>query len=76
MKYCCNYFPKIAIRFAWFSYLDGKGGKVFLMPCLYDNEEQRIRVNHCPVCGADVRSIEIPENDFSEMFTSTEKTQP
>ena len=67
MKYCCEYFPRIASCFVWFSYTDDDGKEVYVMPCLTDNTDQRIRVNHCPVCGGDVRSIRIPEDIFDKI---------
>ena len=65
MTYCCEYFPRIAHSFTWFHYEDG-GKKNFVMPCITDVDGQKIRVNHCPVCGTEVRSIIIPEDDWNK----------
>ena len=64
MKYCCEYFPKIAYRFGWFSYTDDNNRQVYLMPHITENDGERIRVNNCPVCGTEIRDISIPEDEF------------
>jgi hypothetical protein len=67
MKYCCGYFPKIASRFGWFSYTDDSGDEIYLMPYLSDSDGQKTRINYCPVCGAETRSIRIPEVEFLKL---------
>jgi len=67
MKYCCEYFPRIARAFLWHSYTDEYGKENFLIPCLRDEYNQKIRVNNCPVCGAEVRGITIHEDEFNRL---------
>ena len=61
MEFCCEYFTKIKDDFDWMEYIDdyGDGDKVFTMPNI-----RRVRINHCPVCGANVRDIEIRQSDW------------
>ena len=49
--------------FCWFSFEEKEksGEKVFVMPCL---SETKFRINNCPSCGAEVRNIQIPEDEF------------
>jgi len=62
MKYCCEYFTRIKDHFDWMEYFDdyGNGEKIFTMPNLGG-----VRINHCPVCGGDVREIEINQSDWT-----------
>lgn len=55
---CCENFTKIALRFNWMSYTDEADGKtVFVMPHI--KEQERWRVNYCPICGGNVRDIKL-----------------
>lgn len=66
MKYCCDGFEELVLTFEWFTRDEGQ---IYLMPCLVTRGGGRIRVNHCPVCGKEVRSIEIPEEDIQKLIT-------
>lgn len=54
---CCGYFEKLLQNFGWFSIQTDEGEKL-CMPYMLAGSE-KIRVNNCPVCGKEVRSIEI-----------------
>ena len=70
MTYCCEYFEKIGFQFCWFSYHDYETGTdVFLMPYLTELNGEKIRVNHCPVCGKEIRDIKIPEGQFKKLIS-------
>lgn len=56
MKYCCDGFKKWMPKFGWFT--DEKK-EIALMPNI-----DGLRVNFCPCCGKEVRSIEIPYVEF------------
>ena len=68
MKYCCEDFPQIMKTFSWFSYANDDGKQILLMPCLLTLLGEKRRVNHCPVCGADVRGIMIPEDEYFKII--------
>jgi hypothetical protein len=55
---CCNEFQKLLHNFGWFS-LPAEGGDKLCMPYMYNTLNEKIRVNNCPVCGANVRDIQI-----------------
>lgn len=59
MKHCCEVFPKIQDQFIWFSVALNRNTRC--MPCLHEVDAD-YRVNFCPSCGANVRSIEINED--------------
>jgi len=59
---CCGYFEQTFKNYQWFSSTDENGNKLLLMPCFQDN---KIRVNYCPVCGEKVRNIEVKEETFN-----------
>lgn len=66
-QFCCDAFKELIPKFQWMTYADGdKKGEVFLMPH-FDIEGHKWRVNHCPVCGKEVRSIEIPKEVMEEI---------
>ena len=50
---CCDVWPAIRGRFAWFDLADNKD--ISVMPSLI-NEGIYFRVNFCPACGAERRS--------------------
>jgi len=58
---CCGYFEKLLQNFGWFSIQTEEGEKLCMPYMLSGNE--KIRVNNCPACGKEVRSVEI-EPDF------------
>lgn len=63
--FCCKPFETIVKnRFLnWFSYSDDNGKRILVMPYIMVGGIQW-RVNHCPSCGLNVRSIEIPEESL------------
>lgn len=60
---CCDAFIKMRNNFNWYSYKDDKGNKVLCMPVMRSPNGDNLRVNHCPSCGAEVRSIELRETN-------------
>lgn len=63
-KECCECFNKIKTSFSWMSFNNDNNVKVLCMPHIAINEA-KLRVNHCPVCGGDVRGIQILESNFN-----------
>ena len=61
----CGSFVKILDSFRWFEFDDSKGtdDDILLMPTI---GEKKYRVNHCPVCGGDVRNMVISETELKE----------
>ena len=55
---CCDYFLTIAPHFGWFSIKQDFGKKILCMPYIIGTDPM-LRVNNCPSCGKDVRSIEL-----------------
>ena len=55
---CCDYFLTIALHFGWFSIKQDFGKKILCMPYIIGTDPM-LRVNNCPSCGKDVRSIEL-----------------
>jgi hypothetical protein len=67
MNFCCDAFKQIIPTFQWMTYAEGdKKGEAYLMPHI-DVDGHKWRVNHCPVCGKEVRSIEIPKSVMEEI---------
>jgi hypothetical protein len=64
-EYCCNSFKKIALTFSWMSFHDNKNESILCMPYIL-SENIRYRINHCPSCGREIRSIEIPASKLSK----------
>ena len=59
---CCESFVQIIPQLTWMSFTrDEDGEKIYVMPTLRGSDNNRYRINHCPVCGAEVRSIEITD---------------
>jgi hypothetical protein len=57
---CCDFFGKMRHHFDWFSYQDDNGQKVYCMPVLKSCDgHTKLRINHCPSCGKEVRNIEL-----------------
>lgn len=51
-------------HFDWFSYQDDNGKKVYCMPVLKSCDgHTKLRINHCPSCGKEVRNIELRDED-------------
>ena len=57
-EYCCDIFPKIARSFDWLKREDSNKNHVFCMPHIV-SDGIMYRVNNCPSCGKEIRSIEI-----------------
>jgi hypothetical protein len=67
--FCCEYFKEFAGRFHWFNFTDEKRGKIYCMPSIDSFKDDRMwRVNHCPSCGKEIRSIELTEEEFNELL--------
>lgn len=67
-KICCDSFRSFAGHsFHWMSYSEDDGTKVFVMPFL-DVNGQKFRVNNCPSCGTEVRSIRLSEKEFYDLY--------
>lgn len=64
-EFCCQALPEILKHFQWMS-VDIEGEKKLLMPHFqtYGFGDIKYRVNHCPSCGAEIRDIEINEEDL------------
>ena len=59
-KVCCDFFKDHVILYDWYSFGESPN-KTFLMPTI---KNTNIRVNFCPTCGGEVRSVEIKEREF------------
>lgn len=59
-KHCCDAFKDFIPMFNWFAY-DDKGVKIYVMPCMQVEQSNKLRINHCPSCGANIRDIELTE---------------
>jgi len=66
---CCGYFEKLLQNFRWFSIQTEEGEKLCMPYILTENE--KIRVNNCPVCGKEVRSVEIKPELLSHCITTS-----
>jgi hypothetical protein len=67
VQFCCDAFKKLIPTFQWMTFAEGEQkGEVFLMPHI-EVDGTKYRVNHCPVCGKEVRSIEIPKDVLEEI---------
>jgi hypothetical protein len=62
-KPCCEVWPIILGAFDWCSLSDSTN--VRLMPYV-QTTAGKMRVNHCPSCGASVRGIEISTSDLNK----------
>lgn len=60
--FCCGTFEKMVPAFGWYFTDDN----VYLMPYIL-NTEPKLRVNHCPCCGAEVRNVKIKKDYFIEL---------
>jgi hypothetical protein len=60
----CGNFIKILGSFEWFSLIENENIKV--VPII---KGTMLRVNHCPVCGGDVRNIHISSDELKESVT-------
>ncbi len=61
---CCAVFEDMVKMFSWMSY-EHEGKKLACMPHIHGSNGERWRVNHCPSCGREVRSIELPWDFFA-----------
>lgn len=59
---CCGIFEKYAKSFKWMSRYDDNKNKIYLMPHIGEN---MYRINNCPTCGAEIRSVELTSEQFS-----------
>ena len=59
---CCDFFSKMIHHFEWISYQDDNGQKTYCMPVLRSRDgHTKLRINYCPSCGEEVRSIKLRE---------------
>lgn len=56
---CCAVFEDMAKRLSWMIY-EANGQRLACVPHIHGSNGERWRVNHCPSCGREVRSIEVP----------------
>lgn len=66
-KLCCDVFPKLFNKINWFTY-NSQGVQIFNMPHFITNGGERLRINHCPTCGADVRQLKLTETEFINLM--------
>lgn len=59
----CDTFKSILGCFEWF-YLEGKDNEpgTLVMPYVEDYDGNKKRVNFCPVCGKNIRGVNIRDN--------------
>ena len=57
-KHCCESFKDFIPLFDWMLITLEK---IYIMPHIVVNDDYKLRVNHCPSCGAEVRYIELTE---------------
>lgn len=63
---CCGTFEKYARTFNWMSYYDeDKDTNIAVMPYIPDEFGNKWRVNNCPTCGAEVRGVQLTEEQFN-----------
>lgn len=61
---CCEAFKSFIPVFKWFK----TESNVFLMPHI-ECGKQKMRINHCPSCGKEVRSIELTEEEMKKLLS-------
>ena len=59
-KQCCESFTDFIPLFYWMNYYDDDK-IIYIMPYIIVNDGYKLRINHCPSCGAEVRDIELTE---------------
>jgi len=59
---CCEHWPRIAPLLRW--WVAQTDVMCLVMPCIVTQEGEFLRVNHCPVCGADRRDTVEPPTLF------------
>lgn len=65
-KFCCKVLPEILKEFNWFTYNDEKTNEeVFLMPYIETREGVKWKINHCPSCGENIKSIKV---NYDELY--------
>jgi hypothetical protein len=57
-KHCCESFKDFIPFFYWMNYCDDDK-IIYIMPYHDVNDDYKLRVNHCPSCGAEIRDIEL-----------------
>ena len=62
----CDGFKLVAGKFMWFS-VKTNGKLLYVMPSIMIDAAY-IRVNNCPVCGKEVRDLQITEEEFKELL--------
>jgi len=60
-KICCNEFRKYSTQIQWFSFKDDNQEKVMVIPNINNK-----RINNCPFCGSNIRSIAVKEKEFQK----------
>lgn len=62
---CCGSFEKTLTHYGWYSTERSENiERRMLMPHL---KGTTLRVNNCPICGADVRAVEFSEEEFDNL---------
>lgn len=62
---CCKAFEEIIPELGWFKTIqENKDDKIIFMMPYIENKGVKYRVNFCPSCGTNIRSIIIDEFDF------------
>lgn len=61
-KNCECFLKHFELQANWMSFTEN-GVKTKLMPYTLNHEEDKIRFNYCPVCGVEVRDIQIIETN-------------
>lgn len=62
---CCKPFESMVSEFQWYSVAENK--VYYCMPCIVSNGLSW-RVNFCPSCGENVRSIRIEAEEFLSIY--------
>lgn len=62
-KYCCSNFKKISGHFRWMRTNDS----IYLAPH-FPVADVKYRINFCPSCGKDIRSIELTREEFKKLM--------
>lgn len=63
-EHCCTVFPKLALTFNWMSFVNDKNESILCMPYI-EYSDIKYRINNCPSCGKEIRSVEIEVSKFS-----------
>lgn len=68
-EFCCEVFPKIVASFNWM--IPEGSPNTLIMPNI-TTKEAKWRINYCPSCGKEVRSIAIDREVYRESFNEIE----